>query len=806
MIRNYLLSAFRSIGRFKILSFIKIFGLSLGIAACILIYLFVVDELSFDGFHQNGDRLFRVVQLSYNKDTKQETGIQPFIPPAVGPEMDSFVPAIEHQTRITSGSGVVSYGEKIFSERLTLADSDFFIMFSFPLIEGNRRTVLTDEHSVIFTRSMARKYFGEKPVLGTVVRLSFGDKQKDFIVTGIADDIPSNSTIQFDCIIHFNNLPDFINDPDILENWNRWYCPLYVQLQQNVSIRQAEIEMDHFCTQYFSGKRQEHIDSGYDPFTFGLQRVKNMRLDGRIAGNPGLLPSYLLSAIALVILLTACFNFMNLSVGMSSSRTREVGMRKILGAGRKQILRQFVGEGLLLSFLSVGFGLIFAELLLRNFNILAGKELSIGTVFSGYHFAALLVIGTGAGFAAGGYPAVVLSSLQPNDIMRGRLKFGGRSILTNTLVVLQFSLSIFLGLSAGILARQVSFMVNKDPGYKSEGLIVVWTQETEAESSERLMQLFKNELVSQSPIKNISASNREFGLFLPGNTLETDNKSIHYRFNRVDPDFLETLQIPILQGRDFAETPGMDRDAVIVNQKFMAELGPDYRVGELLSDNSRRFPHNRRIIGVVEDCHFESLRSEIEPMLLFVGEVQVPRRNVFSRIFVRAESGQSKEALALLRAAWKKVQPDKPFIHYYQEDALKSLYDNERRWSAIVRYASLFSILLACLGIFGLTALKLSRREKEIGIRKVLGARLEQILILSLREFLFLIAVANVVAWPVVYMVVRKILQNFAYRIPIGLYSFILAGAASFLAAILTVLYLSLKAALKNPIESLRYE
>jgi putative ABC transport system permease protein len=806
MIKNYLIVAWRNIKRQKVYSFIKIFGLSIGIAACILIYLFVVDELSFDRFHENGDRLFQVFQVRYDKNTEEETGRQQFIPTPTGPELRQTLPGIKHQTRYTRGSGAVRHKENLFRENIQLADSPFFEMFTFPLIKGDPATALSSEHSVVLSRSTAEKYFSEEDPLGKMITIIYGHVSKDYVVTGVAEDVPPNSSLQFDILIHFNNLPTVLNNPDILNNWARWYCPLFVQLQPDVSVKLVEERLGQFCTQYFSPKIQEYLNSGYDPFTFGLESFKDVYLDTRIYGNTGLSPSYILSAIALAILLIACVNFMNLSIGLSSVRSMEVGMRKVLGAERRQLLWQFWGEALLISFMAIILGVMFAELLLPQFNALSGKQLTLKTVFSGFHVLVLLAFAAFTGMCAGSYPSMVISAFRPAEIMKGKLKVGGRTGLTKGLVVLQFMLSVILAISAMILGRQVSYMVNRDPGYTSEGLAVVMTQENEQEASERLTRLYRSEVISHSQVQGLTASNREFGVFLPGTTLDRGERKIFFRFNRVDPHFLSTMKLKLTRGRDFSSNLAADRDAVIVNQRFMDELGPDYRMGDPLGNISGGFPYNCRIIGIIEDCHFESLRSEIDPLLLYVGQAESPRRNSFSRIIVRVETGRMKETMDFLEKAWKKIQPDKPFVTYFQDDALKSLYNGEKRWSAIVQYASLFSILLACLGIFGLTAMTLSRREKEMGIRKVLGAKVEQIIYLATKEFIVLITLANVIAWPVVFIVMKKVLQNYPYRIPISVHYFLLTGAASLLVALLTILNLSLKSALRNPAESLRYE
>jgi putative ABC transport system permease protein len=806
MFSNYLKIAMRLILRYKGYSFIKIFGLSLGIAACMFIYLFVVDELSFDKFHKNGDSLFRFVQVRFDKDSGKESGLQQFMPTAVGPEVMLSIPEIKHQTRLSNGSGAVRYKENLFQESITMADAPFFEMFTYPLIAGDPRTALSDDHNIVLTRSHAEKYFGDENPMGKTLTIIYGHTSVDYIVTGIAEDIPANSSIQFDILIHFRNLPIVLNNPQILDDWNRWYCPLFIQLESNVSSEQVAGKLDRFCQQHYSVTIQRHIDEGYDPFTFGLQQVKDMHLDTRVPGTAGLSTSYLLSAIALVILLIACMNFMNLSLGSSSLRSMEVGMRKVLGAGRRQLLGQFWGETLVISFFAILLGLILMELLIPKFNALSGKQLSIVTVFTGTHWMALVGFAVFTGIIAGSYPAMIMSAFRPVDIMKGKLKLGRKTTLTKGLVILQFALSVILGISAVILGKQVSFMMNRDPGYVSEGLVVIMTQENEQEESERLYQRFRNEVISHSRIQGLSASNREFGLFLPGAGLELGERKMHYRYNRVDPDFLSTMKFKLIQGRDFSTNMAADRDALIVNQKFTKMLGPDFEMGKPLGDISKGFPYDRRIIGVIEDCHFETLRNEIEPLILYVGEGTSPRRNRFSRIIIRVVTEELKDTMAFLETAWKKIQPDKPFITYFQDDVLKNQYNREKRWSMIIQHASVVSILLACLGIFGLTSITLNRRVKEIGIRKVLGASAGQIVYLATREFVFLISLANVIAWPVVFVIMKKVLQNYPYRIDIAIHYFILAWVASVSIAFTTILYLSLKAAMQNPIESLRYE
>jgi len=806
MIRNYITIALRNIRRQKVFSSIKIVGLSIGIAASLLIYLFVADELSFDKFHSNGKNLYRVVQVRHDLNTGKLSNLQQFIPTPVGPELELSFSEMKHQSRFVNGSGVVLYEDKIFQENLTMVDSAFLEMFTFPLIYGDEAIALSNDQSLVLTQSQAQKYFGEQNPMGKSLALSFGLVSKDFIVTGVAEDVPLNSSLQFGILIHINNLPQVINNANILDDWDRWYCPLFVQLLPSSSEKLVNEKLDVFCNQYYGSRIKEYIDSGYDPFTFGLQQVKNMHLDSRVVGTAGLTPSYLLASIALVILLIACVNYMNLSIGSASVRSMEVGMRKVLGANRSQLVRQFLSEALLISVVAVFLGILLADLLLPRFNEVAGKQLSIGAVFDIPHVLPFMAIVFITGLCAGSYPAMILSAFQPVEIIKGKLKVGGKTSLTKGLVVLQFTLSIVLVISSIILGRQVFYMVNKNPGYTSDGLIVILTQENEQGESERIFQIFRNELSSYSQIQGVTASNREFGLFLPGTTLELDQKEFNYRFTRVDPNFLSTMKLKLLEGRDFSSNIASERDTVIVNQKFIDELGPEYRLGESIGDITNGFPHNSRIIGVIENPHIQSLRSEIQPLLLYVGKGSAPSRDRFSLMFVRVGSEDVFNTMTLVEKTWKKVQPDKPFVYYFQEDALESLYVREKRWSAIVRYASAFSILLACLGAFGLTAMTLSRREKEIGIRKVLGARIEQIIYLGMKDYICLVGIANLIAWPVVFFIMRRVLQAYPYRINIGIQYFLIAGAASMAIAVSTILYLSLKSALANPVDSLKYE
>jgi putative ABC transport system permease protein len=806
MIGSTLKTAIRHIRKRKGQSFLKIFGLSLGIASCLLIYLFVADELSFDDFHENGAALFRLVQIHYDEGSGRHTGFQEFIPAPVGPELLRTVPDVVQQSRFVTGQGVVRYRDKVFSETLTMVDPGFLEMFTFPLVAGEPRAALADRHDLVLTRSTATKYFGDDDPIGRTLAVDFGRSSLDFVVTAVVSDPPRNSSLRFAVLVPFENLPAAADDPLALQDWGRWFCPLSVRLRPAATPASVAPVLDRFCRQYFGTTIENGLREGQDPFTFGLQNVRDLHLDTRFAGVTGLKTSYLLSAIALAILLAACVNFTNLSIGASSTRSVEVGVRKVLGAGRRQLLRQFWTEALLASSLALLLALLMTELLLPEFNALAGKELALATFFGGAGGLALLAVVFVTGVLAGTYPAAVMTAFPPAEVLKGKLRLGGGSALTRVLVVVQFALSVTLGISAVLLGRQVGFILNKDPGYASRDLVVVLTQENEPRESERVYRRFRNEALREGRVQGITASGREFGLFLPRSTFERGGREVRFAFDRVDPDFLPTMGLRLIEGRDFSSTAGADRDAIVVNERFVEALGPEFRLGELLGDPSRGFPYDRRVIGVVADCHFLPLRNRIEPLALYVGELPSPRRNTFSRIMVRVRPEGRQGALAVLESAWKKVRPDKPFLATFQEDALAGLYGPERRWSAIVRYASWLSLLLACLGIFGLTAVALGRREKEMGIRKVLGAGAGRIMVLATREFVLLISLANAIAWPAAYVVMRGVLAAYPYRIAITVPTFVLAWAGSVLVAVLTILSLAARVAFRNPVDSLRHE
>lgn len=805
MIWNFIKIAFRSIGRQKVLSFLNIFGLATAMAACILIILFVVDEVSYDNFHEHKERLFRMMRRDYEATTGDISNQMEFLPPAMGPELARVYEDIEAMSRHMWETGVVRYGDKIFRESVQMVDAPFFTMFSYHLINGDKTTVLADDANVVMTRAMAEKYFGLENPIGKLLTMTFGQTTKDFLVTGVAEDPPPNASLQFDFVIPISNLDMVTNNPGILQNWRRWYFPFYVLLKPGVSVTQMEEQFRSFCKTHFSEVISHYTpDGAYPhglPFDFALQPIQNVYIDSQ-----GIMPSVILVSIALIILLIACVNFTNISIGLSAIRIREVGIRKVMGAQRTELIQQFWGEAIFMSTLAAGIGVLLAASLLPRFNALSGKTISFSELYQGAQILAIPLLAIITGLLAGSYPAVILSRQKPVEVLKNKIHFGTRSWFTRALVVFQFTLSAILIISAMVLGNHAKYLIHRGLGYEQEGLLVIRTQENDQVASEYLFRKFTQLATLLPGVKSMSASNREFGIFLPTMSLHEYDPDLYYHYNRVDPNFVSTIGLQIAKGRDFRAGAQADMDAVLINESFMKRLGPDFEVGSLLNTASAKFPYHCRVIGVLADFHFRSLRSEIAPLLLYVGKGFSPARDRFSRMFVRVDTHELQRTLRNLENIWKEVQPDKPFVFYFQDDRLKRLYQREAQWSQIVTASSVMSMIIACLGVIGLTAVMLSRRVKEIGIRKVLGAKIIHVGRLILGEFVVLIIIANVIAWPVTFLILRSVMQNYPYRAGISPYQFLFTGFIIVITAILTILLQTYRAATANPVDALRNE
>ncbi|MCP4724720.1 MAG: FtsX-like permease family protein [bacterium] len=808
MIKNYIKIAFRNLVKQKVISYINILGLSIGLACSLLIYLYVEDELSFDKFHEKGDSIYRIAKMEYNKNNEIE--FQSASLPAVMSEpFLEYFPEVETLTRWTGSSCVVASGEKMFPEEVRMADKSFFEIFSFPLISGDPAVVLSQDNMVVISQSYAEKYFGDEDPVGKTLIMTFGQIQREYIVSGISENCPSNSTLEFDIVISIQNLV-WAWYPEALTSWGDFSIPFYLHLKPGVEPGQLENRFEAFIEHSFESEIERWRSRGFwegkgHPFAFRLQNIKDVHLEHEVVGSSDPKYSMILAGIALIVLVIATINFMNLSVGRSSLRSKEIGIRKVMGAGRKQLVRQFWSESLIITFISMLIGLLIAWLVIPTFNDLSGKILTMGSFFQTRNIGALIFLILLVGIIAGSYPAILMARFRPVEILRGKLKFGGRNILTKSLVVLQFSLAVILVISTIVLSGQLNYLLSMDLGYDREGLIVARIQEIEDDESVKVVDQFRQRLQQSSNIINVSGTSVSFGRGLSSYPLDIDGKEIILHQFRIEYDYLKTIGVNVIQGRDFSRQFATDTLSVIVNKKFVEVMGKDdvlgKTIGEVTGVSSKFYPHKLRIIGVVDNYNVTTLTREINPVILMM---EPGWRMSF--MLVRISTENITETIDMLRNTWKEIKPDKPFDYRFHDEDIESQYNDEKRWSAIIQYSSIMAVLIACMGIFGLTSISINRRIKEIGLRKVLGADLKQIIKLVTGEFILLVILANLIAMPISLKVMDAVLSGYHYRISIGIQYFLFAGFLTVFVALITIVYLSVKAALTNPADSLRCE
>ncbi len=800
MFKNYMKIAFRNLAKQKIYSTINILGLAVGLTCAILIFLFVQHELSYDRFHEHVDRLYRVYVIFHAEDGSIDRTFRRVTMP-MGPAMEEYFPEITHSIRVQNKSVTIKTEGKLFSERITMVDKPFFQAFSFPLITGNPSSVFSQGNSMVLTDNHARKYFGDANPIGKTLTLISGQNQGDFVVTGVVEQLPPNSSITFDILIDVESANGLKMNTMWLDNWGGFSWQTYVFINSKYYVSDILQKFTDFISLYYAPTIERWQNRGYwkgegQPFSFGFQPITRVHLDPQAKGSLSFNAIFILSGIAFIVLLIACINFTNLSIGRASTRSLEVGMRKVLGAQRRQLIHQFWGEFLIITGIAMVAGFLLAELLLPTFNRLSGRILSLKELFQPAHILILLVLFVIVGIASGSYPALVMSRFRPAEIMRGKLKIGGKKPLTRVLVVVQFALSVFLIIATIIMGRQIHFMLTSDPGFNKEGVVVVRTQEPDAEVSNSILKLFRERMSQQPNIVSISGTSVSLG-DVAAYPFKKDGREIIVYQNRVDYDFFQTMGIKVVQGRTFSPEFATDTEGVVVNEKLLKELGIEDPIGKPLQGYSIPLT----IIGVVRDYVFEDFRHSILPAL----HHNKPTWRI-RQILVRISPQNISETLSLLENTWKDIQPNKPFLYFFLDEAMEAMYNEEKRWGSIVGYSTALAVLIACMGIFGLTSITVNRRTKEIGIRKVLGASVPQIINIFIREFIWLVGIANIIGWPLAYLGMKALLDNYYYRISLGPQYFLLAGMLSLVVAVLPTIYLAVRAAVANPVDSLRYE
>jgi putative ABC transport system permease protein len=807
MLKNYIKTAIRNLLKRKGYSLINIIGLAIGMASCLIILMFVSDELNYDAFNEKADRIYRVAGSFFYGGRSFDIAVAPA--PMAQVLIDDF-PEVENAVRFRQrGRYIFRYGENSYREMsVSYVDPSFFDIFSIPLIKGNPDTALNDPNTLILSRNTAQKYFGDEDPVGKTLRLN---DRSDYMVTGVFEEIPGNSHFHFDVFVSMTSL-----DESKAKFWMSQNFQTYILLREGADPAALEAKFPDMLVKYmgpqieaFMGKSMEKLAEENElKGEFYLQPLQDIHLHSDLIAE--MEPTsdvkyvYIFMAVGLFILIIASINYMNLSTARSAGRAREVGIRKVLGSFRSQLIRQFLTESMMLSLVSLVLALGLVRLALPFFNGLSGKALTMAHLGYPAMVVALVSVAIFVGILAGSYSAFFISAFQPVNVLKGQLKSGVKTgWLRSGLVVFQFAASIILIIGTFVVYNQLHYIQNKKLGYEKEQVILLSNTYLLGDQAET----FKNQMLAYPQIVNASISdylpvpsNDNISAVLPEGEMDS-KKATSMQNWIVDYDYISTLGMKIVAGRDFSREFSTDTKATIINQAAAKQFDwaqpVGRKIGRIISNKGDIELYE--VIGVVEDFHFETLKETIGPLVMFLG-------NSNSNISFRVATEDIAGTIGLLQKEWKKFLPYQPFEYSFLDERFADMYESEQRIGRIFGVFAGFAIFIGCLGLFGLAAFTAEQRTKEIGIRKVLGATSPNIIQLMTREFVILIAVANVIAWPVAFWVMKGWLKDFSYRVSLNVWVFVGAGLLTLMIALLTVSYQAVKAALSDPATSLRYE
>ncbi|MFC1564865.1 ABC transporter permease [candidate division KSB1 bacterium] len=810
MFKNYLKTAIRNIKRNRITSVINITGLAIGIAFSLLVYLFVHNEYTFDEFHENSDSIYQV-WCEWDGRNSGHMSIR------IYDDFKRLYSEIDEIVRFTWGRGIIRNNDIAFREEVHYIDPVFTRVFSFPLIAGDSVYPLRDKNNVIISKEMADKYFtGEDPV-GKTLEIELNDVKDSYFVTAVIDNMKNKSSIKFDFLFSFEKYIDDMRgfmDGMLLTNYNSHNPATFFLLNENADVntlREKLLNID------------DQIDQGVKKGTkkYRLLSIRDIHLNTdimcRYISKSDPVYSFILAGLSAVVLLIACINFMTLSIGLSVRRFREVGVRKVMGAQRLQLFRQYIGESLLSASLAMLIGIAAANLALPVFIGISGRSLEFSVdIGMGLMIISLILV---LGMVSGGYPALIQSGFDPVRVFKGIAGTSGKNRFTKGLIVVQFTLSIALIVSTIVFRMQLDFISERKLGFDQERLIELALNAPENQA-DLIFERFKNEIAGGSGIVNVDAVSTNYGwrggagFWTRLNFRDRNDAEKFVHFNRIGYDYLETMNIPMVMGRNFSPDYGSDpKDAVIINEAAVKHLGLIDPIGKNISGFGTE---TQQIIGVFKDFHFGSLHTEIDPLVLSLSCSPVDMQKMeswsgrwpqeYRYAVIRIAEGDPRPVMDYLKESLKKVSPNAPFDVKFIDDTIQSYYESDRKWGTIVNYSSLFAVVIACMGLFGLSLVTSQQRIREIGIRKVLGASVGRIISLVSAEMLLLVIISSVFAWPAAYYVMNRWLQNFSYRIELSFVLFIVSGLLALFIAAVTISFQTIKAALKNPVDSLRYE
>ena len=807
MIKNYIKTAIRSLSKNKGFTAINVLGLALGLASCLLIIFYVFDELNYDRYNTKADRVYRV-----NEDIRfgGNTNSYAVAPAPLASALKNDFPEVEQVVRFRSrGELQVKKGNQDIQENMVVyADPSIFKVFTLPMIDGDPATALNDTHSIVITEKTAQKYFNRTDVVGQVLTINDTALYK---ITGVIKNIPKQSHFNFDFFISMASTPEGKDDAWFSSNFNT-----YVLLRQGTDFNKFQAKIPAFFKQQAGPQMQSVLHLTFDKFEQGgnyfrinFTPLKKIHLYSRREAELGMNGNiefiYMFSAIALFILLIACVNFMNLSTARSANRAREVGVRKVLGSPRKYLIAQFLTESIIVTLIGAIIAFFAAWALLPLFNQMSGKDLTITAQTMVWIVPLMIGLVLIIGALAGSYPALFLSGFQPIEVLKGKLASGFKGgMLRNFLVVFQFSISIFLIIGTLVIYNQLKYIQSKDLGYNRNQVFTVWNVNVLGNNAKA----FKQEVKQLTGVQNVTMTGAlptsgywNSSVIFKGPVADQKN-SVTSETWVVDEDYIATLGMKMQSGRNFSKEMLTDSTAIVINETAEKKLGFKNPINQLVyypQDNKALVLKPYHIIGVVKDFNFQSLRSNVTPLILFMG-------NDEGGISIRANAANIPTLLNQIKSKWSGFSPNQQFMYTFMDQDFDAIYRTEQRTGIIFVSFSSLAIIIACLGLFGLAAYAAEQRTKEIGIRKVLGASMSTIVQMLSKDFIKLVVIAIIIASPLAWWAMNKWLQDFAYRIHIQWWVVAIAGSGAILIAFVTISFQSIKAALTNPVKSLRSE
>jgi putative ABC transport system permease protein len=807
MFRNYIKTAYRNLVKNKFYTSINIVGLAVGIATCLLILLYVSDELSFDRYNNNADQIFRVNNEIKFGDNLLDLAVAPAM---MGATMVKEMPQVKQYTRLQWRGGLLikKGNENLREDRIAWGDSTLFEVFTLPMISGDPKTALREPYSLVLTEKIAKKYFNSLDVVGK--EMTINDSQ-NYKITAVIKDIPSQSHFNFDIFVATAENPGSRDDNWLSENWNT-----YILLKKNTDLNKLNSDMNKMMERYVGPELQSVTNVSFDQFKknggyvrasltpltdIHLHSNKTAELDG----NGNIQFVYIFSAIGLFILLIACVNFMNLATARSFNRAKEVGVRKVLGSLRKNLIQQFLTESVLISFIALIFAVLIAWTLLPYFNQLSDKSIQVSTIFQPKMVISLVTLMLIVGLLAGSYPAFFLSAFQPIAVLKGKLAGGfKRSWLRNALVIFQFVITIILVIGTMVIFNQLNYIRAKDIGYNRNQILII--NGTNALGDKAIT--FKNELSGIPGILNVTMTG-----FLPTNYDRNNNAfftspaldsktAISMQIWSIDENYIPTLGMKLIDGRNFSQQYPTDSTGIIINEAAAKFLNTKDLLNKKLyniTDFKTKQLNEFHVVGVIKNFNFSSLHDLITPLVLHLGKSN-------DAISVRVDASNITSVISGIKAKWKILAAGQPFDYGFMDEQFNKLYSGEQQVGKISITFSLLAIMIACLGLFGLVTYAAEQRTKEIGIRKVLGANVPSIVSMIVKDFLKLVIIASIIAFPLAWWGMNKWLQNFAYRVDIGWWIFLIAALFAVAVTLATISYQAIKAAVANPTKSLRSE